>query len=104
MKIRNKTTKAIFNMKSLDANEILKKFHNNFDIVEASEEEKKNIEDVNKDPIEDKILGGDNGKAEKSLAQMNKAELTAKASSLGLDIVEGMTNKQIVVLIESKLG
>jgi hypothetical protein len=40
--------------------------------------------------------------AQKPLARMNRAELTAAAGAAGVEIAPGMTNKQVVAAIEAK--
>ena len=41
---------------------------------------------------------------EKPLNRMNKAELVGKATSLQIEFAEDATNKDLIALIEAKLG
>lgn len=56
VKVINKTTKAVFHLDLMTAAEILKKYHN-LEVLEASAEEKKELNKSKKDPAELAILG-----------------------------------------------
>lgn len=56
VKVINKTTKAVFHLDLMSAAEILKKYHD-LEVVEASIEEKQELDKSKDDPAELAILG-----------------------------------------------
>jgi len=53
---------------------------------------------------DDKKSGNGGGNGDKPLDRMNKAELTAKAAELGIEVTEAMTKAEILRLITEKLA